>query len=874
MRRPSRKLMTRSRHERGVGLSVVLLIFIAVIMLVFTAPVVPAPGPHPILSPGSHGVTTDATNLSSQNSPSQNSSIATSAAYTLDLCSNYLYSGIALPIDRTGANPEGVAYDSGKGEVLLANSSPLSAISEVSNTVTSPVTVGSDPVFAAHDGSKGYACLRSHGQGTISVIATAPSSSTYPANFSESGLPAGTNWSVTLNGTTRYSTNSTIKFSEPNGTYNYTVGVVSGYIPRPTHGSVILRGSPNTQSITFSRLNYSVTFSETGLPLNGFWNVTLNGTNLSTTTKSLTFSEPNGTYNFSVTSASGYRANPASGTVTVKGTSVSQPIAFQRPGSTTYTVLFTESGLAAGSNWNVTLNGLLRSSTTASITFSVVNGSYAYSVSPVGVYSPNPASGSITVNGAPTSQAIAFSTLPPGKYRVTFTESGLSAGASWSVTLNGSTNTSTSATIVFLEGNGTHPFVVNPVSGYVDFPSSGTVTVNGTATGQSINFTPIPPGTFPVTFTESGLTTGTGWTVSLNGASGSSNSTAITFTEPNGSYAFVVGNVSAYAATPTSGSVVVNGTAVSRTIAFTPVPKGLYTVMFAETGLPNGTSWSMRLGATSRSSSATAISFFEQNNTYPFTVGPVSGYLSNPSSGNLTVNGADMSVPIHFVAIFPPVKYAVTFTENGLPAGTSWTVTLNGSTRTSTNGTLALSEPNGTYSFTIGGATGYVASPLSGAVKVAGGPVSQPVRFTVPLPTYSVIFTETGPASAVQWSVTLNGRTNSSNTNIISFSEPNGNYTFTVGAPSGYTAQPSSGSVTVKGAQQAVPVTFTAIKGTPANTFLGLPGYEGYLLGGGVVAALVIVLLAFLWLRRPKTPTTPPEASHAKAQDPTAPAPE
>ena len=874
MRNPSRKLMTRSRHERGVGLSVVLLIIIAVIMLVLTVPAAPAPGPHPILSTDSHGITTDVTPLFSPKSSPHTPSITPSVAFTPDRCTNSLYSSNDLPTDCDGVESVGVAFDSGKGKVYLANSSPASTNCVVSNTITSPVTVGSDPVFAAHDGSKGYVCLRSHGQGTISVISTAPSSSTYPANFSESGLPAGTNWSVTLNGTTRYSTTSTIKFSEPNGTYNYTVGVVSGYIPRPTHGSVILRGGPNTQSITFSRFNYSLTFSETGLPLNGLWNVTLNGTNLSTTTKSLTFSEPNGTYNFSVTSASGYRANPASGTVTVKGSSVSQPIAFQRPGSTTYTVLFTESGLAAGSNWNVTLNGLLRSSITASISFSEVNGSYAYSVSAVGVYSPNPASGSITVNGAPTSQAIAFSTLPPGKFRVTFTESGLSPGASWSVTLNGSTNTSTSATIVFLEGNGTHPFVVNPVSGYVDSPSSGTVTVNGTDAGQSINFTPIPPGTFPVTFTESGLTTGTGWTVSMNGAPGSSNSTAIAFTEPNGSYAFVVGNVSGYSATPASGSVVVNGTAVSRTIAFTPVPKGLYTVMFAETGLPNGTSWSMQLGATSRSSSTAAISFVEQNNTYPFTVGPVSGYLSNPSSGNLTVNGADMSVPIHFVAIFPPVKYAVTFTENGLPTGTSWTVTLNGSTSTSSNGTLVFSEPNGTYSFTIGGASGYGATPTGGTVKVKGAPVSQPVKFTAPSPTYSVIFTETGLPSNFQWSVTLNGLTNSSVTNIISFSEPNGNYTFAVVAPSGYLAQPSSGSVAVKGTEQAVPVTFTPVKSTPSNTFLGLPGYEGYLLVGGVVVALVIALVVILRLRRPRTPSAPPEASKAKEQDSSTPAPE
>ncbi len=772
-----------------------------------------------------------------------------------------------------GKLPWLAAYDVGNGDIYVPNNGSATVSVVNGTSVVATVPVGANPQYPSYDAGSGYVYVPNAGSNTVSVLGGS-AQTVYAVNFSESGLPAGTTWSITLNGTTQSSPTGSIQFMEPNGTYNFTVGVVAGYFPSPTHGSVFLKGNRASQSISFSRSVYSVTFSETGLPLNGLWNVTLNGTNQSTTTKSLTFSEPNGTYNFSVTSAIGYRATPASGTVTVKGGAVSQPISFHPAGSTTYTVLFTESGLPTGSPWNVTLNGLLRSSTTTSLTFSEVNGSYAYSVSPVGAYSPNPSSGSVSVNGAPTSQAIAFAMLPPGKYRVTFSETGLSAGTSWSVTLNGSTNTSTSTTISYLEGNGSHPFSVNPVSGYLDSPSSGTITVNGTATGASINFTPIPPGTYPITFTETGLLTGTGWTVTLSGAPGSSTSTTITFTEPNGSYAFVVGNVSGYSASPASGSLTVNGTAVSRTIAFTPTPRGSYNVTFTETGLPSGTSWSVQLGTLVRTSISATISFVEQNNTYSFTVGLVSGYLASPPSGNLTVNGADISQTIHFMAILPPVKYPVTFTESGLPAGTSWTVTLNGSTSTSSNGTLVFSELNGTYSFTIGGATGYGATPPSGTVQVKGAPVSQPIRFATPSPGYLVVFTETGLPSAVQWSVTLNGQTNSSRSNIISFSEPNGNYTFAVVAPSGYTAQPSSGSVAVKGAQQGVPVTFTPAKGTSTNTFLGLPGYEGYLLVGGVVVALGIALVVILGLRRPRTPSAPPEASKAKEQDPPTPAPE
>ena len=76
--------------------------------------------------------------------------------------------------------------------------------------------------------------------------------STYSVTFPQSGLPAGTSWSVTLNGQTLSSTTSTITFSEPNGTYAYTVGAVNGYTATPSSGSVTVNGVSQTVAITFA----------------------------------------------------------------------------------------------------------------------------------------------------------------------------------------------------------------------------------------------------------------------------------------------------------------------------------------------------------------------------------------------------------------------------------------------------------------------------------------------------------------------------------------------------------------------------------------------------------------------------------------------
>jgi len=68
--------------------------------------------------------------------------------------------------------------------------------------------------------------------------------------------------------------------------------------------------------------------------------------------------------------------------------------------------------------------------------------------------------------------------------------------------------------------------------------------------------------------------------------------------------------------------------------------------------------------------------------------------------------------------------YSVTFTQSGLPYGTTWTVVLNSEYRSSYSNSIMFSVPNGVYSFSIkevgGWPTGYTASPSSGSVTVKG----------------------------------------------------------------------------------------------------------------------------------------------------------
>jgi len=173
-----------------------------------------------------------------------------------------------------------------------------------------------------------------------------------------------------------------------------------------------------------------------------------------------------------------------------------------------------------------------------------------------------------------------------------------------------------------------------------------------------------------------------------------------------------------------------------------------------------------------------------------------------PENEKITINATDGSIYfVDFSEIFPRL-YNVTFTESGLPSGTQWSVTLNGTTKTSTNQALVFNEPAGNYSYTVIPPTGYLASPSKGYVTVSTSNVTVAVAFSQK--THSVTFTESGLPSGTPWSVTLNGLTRSSTANSISFTGVlAGNYAWNassiiaVGSDTRYVAQTSSGTISV-----------------------------------------------------------------------------
>ena len=254
--------------------------------------------------------------------------------------------------------------------------------------------------------------------------------------FDATGLPPSLAWNVTFAGTTQSSNSSAIAFEEVNGSWNYSVPAPVGYTVSPSGGVVHVKGSSKTVDLNFtSTATYTVTFTENGLPSTTEWwvNVT-GGPSVASTGSTLSFSEGDGTYPYSVaTDDKDYAPTSPTGSFDVIGGPASEMVTFQLE---TFPVSFSEAGLPPGTNWSVTLNGVLTNSTTSLITFMEANGTLPYTITDIAGWHETtlPYSGTVTVSGPTAPSTLDFAQLT---YSVSFTESGLPAGIEWWVNLTG-----------------------------------------------------------------------------------------------------------------------------------------------------------------------------------------------------------------------------------------------------------------------------------------------------------------------------------------------------------------------------------------------------------------------------------------------------
>jgi YVTN family beta-propeller protein len=737
-----------------------------------------------------------------------------------------LYGNISV-----GYTPDTVAIDPLNGYVYVTNfgSNNVSVINGTINKSIGYITVGENPDGVASDPLNGNVYIDNYCSGTISIISTAQN---YETTFNESGLPSGASWSLNLsNGFSSGAiTGSSYSLSLVYGTYYYTIATTDKpYLSTPSSGSINLKGTAESYSVKFY-LVYPVTISESGLPSGTAWylNLSTTGQTFMSTSSTISFSEPNGTYSYTIGTTDKIYESSA-GSIPVNGTSVSKSIIFS---IVKYTVTFTETGLPSGTSWYVNLTNVLNSGTITgtSHSFSLINGTYSYTIGTTDkTYESS--SRSLTVNGTSVSRIVSFSVV---NYTVTFTETGLPSGTPWYLNLSttGQTFMTTSSTISFFEPNGTYSYTISTTD-KTYHANAGSLTVNGANISQQIGFSRF---TYTVTLTESGLPSGTPWyaNISTTGQSFSSTSSTISFSETNGTYSYTIGTTDKIYES-SAGSIPVNGTSVSKSIIFSIVK---YTVTFTESGLPSGTPWYVNITGQSSSGALTGLSYTVNliNGTYTYTISTTDKIYESPSR-SLTVNGTSTSRNVSFSV----VNYTVTFTETGLPSGTSWYVNLSNRMNSAamTGKSYNVFLTNGTYSYSVS-ATDKIYHANSGSITVNGKNTLQFINFTKF--TYAVTFTESGLSNGTHWNITFNGVNSSSNGTTITFDIVNGTYSYTVSNVSGYSITNGSESFSVNGANVAKNIKFTL---SPSS---GLSTME--LIGISAVVAIIAAVGVILYIRK------------------------
>ena len=716
-----------------------------------------------------------------------------------------------------GFLPSSTTYDPGDGYIYVTNvgSDSVTVISGVKDVGT--LRVGASPRYGSYDSGNGYVYVSNSGSGNVSVIngtlvvgsisvGSSPSSLTYDTANGLVYVPnTGSDNVSVINGTELVGT-VTVGTGPGDATYDDVNGYV--YIT-------------NSASFNVSVVNGTTVVGSVAVGVQP---------------DSATYDEHNGYI---------YVANKGNPTVSVlRGTTVVKTVdVWTEPTSPAY-----DSG-----------NGYVYVPNYGSGNLSVLNGTTVIGTLEVGtapdcsvydsengyVYVPNFGSDNVSI--------LIIS------YAVTFTQTGLPTGAGWWVNATGgSVNFSTASTLYFNESHGTYWYSISTIAKNYSSPR-GSFNLAGMPVSVTVPFSLI---SYIVAFTETGLPSGTNWSVTLGDVAQTSNMSSIDFQEPNGTHAYRIGAIPGWRTASYAGSLTVRGGAAPTTVLWV---QATYVVGFTERGLPTSTEWWVNLtSGESTNSFGRALSFSVPNGSYAYSIASLDkSYTSQ--GGSFSVDGTSVSEK----ASFSLSSYAVVFSESGLPSETGWWVNVTGGPSTfSTTESLSFDESNGTYSYSVAATNRNYSSP-QGGLTVDGSAVSKTVVFA--LTAFPVTFTESGLPSGTSWSVTFRGATASGTENLEFATVPNGTYAFTVGSVAGYTSDRTSGTVTVHGAPASEPLTFAATtvppsKSTSPATFLGLPATEGYAVLGGVIITILAATAVVVQLRRrggkaPHEPAKPPADS-------------
>ncbi len=410
--------------------------------------------------------------------------------------------GAVIRSISVGSEPGAVAYDVENGNIYVANagSSNLSVVNGPSDKVVGSIPVGTDPEAIAYDTINGYLYVVNCYSFNVSVIDGASNAviKWIPVGSNPAGIAfdpsngylyvadRGSHNVTVINGATEKRVKSIPVGFDPSGIgYDSDNGYV--YVTHPDRDDLtVINGTTDSVVGTIAtgeRPDSVVADATNGIVyVPNYWSKDVAVLNGSTDQVVLDVPVGNLPDALAYDSGSGYLfvSNGGSDSVSI----------IDARGCASCKASFNESGLPARTRWWVNLtDGQSFSSLLPTISFKEPNGTYHFSIATTDKeyqYRALGESGStVVVYGSEATKALKFTRVT---YRITFTESGLPSGTEWWVNLtNGRTLHSTHSTLSFGETNATYGYTTSSANAsYAG--ESGNFTVNGGVVAEAVQF--------------------------------------------------------------------------------------------------------------------------------------------------------------------------------------------------------------------------------------------------------------------------------------------------------------------------------------------------------------------------------------------------
>jgi len=645
--------------------------------------------------------------------------------------------------------------------------------------------------------------------------------------------------------------NQSVILQLPDGTYSMNLSFSSGDVT-PIHTYFVVNGS--LENFYFDS-QYNVTFREHGLPSGQSWFVSMGPYNESSSTSTIQLKFPTDleTYDAYISGSGSYKPYPSSLSVTVARENTSINVFFQSPHNQTYGAI--SSTIDVYNNISYPGDSYIPVNSSFSSLLSAFDPSLGFLFTPViskssgswiDVYN---ISGGYLIDNSYTPFwphfGMAISTYYDPINSLLYVIDALNNNLSWFYPSNGTAGSS-------IHLPGTLDNAITSIGNYVYVENStGTVFAVNSVTNSVTNYS-VTNGEYPspvvlIPYRENLIMLNyTGSLVELN----LSTSTVHSYALPSGFDPFQVisgkpgtlyvsGNGKGYievfneSTDEFTGTIDLNGTAGGNSYSGNNVTGGVYDpangyMYFSSLSVFN-TSAPSNFTVVNPATGEVVSSFPGLNLSSAITM------VYIPSSQKIYAVGIDGDI---LSVISPQTYYNVTVKENGLPAGTSWKITLsNGETYNTTGTSITFLVENDTqYTYTLtSGNKSY--SGVPGHFLLSGS--AGQVQATFTLLKYTVDIKETGLASGTKWFVQVNGTTYNSTTDEISIQLPNGTYPYSVNSITGYSVTNGTGNVTVSGGA-TVQVKFS-------STSTGLPLADIVIIAGVVVVVGIIGAAAYIF---------------------------